>query len=79
MIFLRVFSGLMEMGAAYLMYYFKNINTAVKINAFLGLIGPLILILVSFFGLFELSSKLNIKNLIFITIGVILILIGTRN
>lgn len=67
------------MGAAYLMYYFKNINTAVKINAFLGLIGPLILILVSFFGLFELSSKLNIKNLIFITIGVILILIGTRN
>lgn len=79
MICLRLVSGLIEMGAAYLMYYFKNINTAIKINAFLGLIGPLVLILVTFMGLIELSSKVNPKNLILIGIGVFLILIGTRN
>jgi|LSQX01.2.fsa_nt_gb Na+/melibiose symporter-like transporter len=79
MICLRIFSGLTELGAACLMYYFKNVNTAIKINAIPGLVGPLVLILVSSLGLIELSSKINTKNLFLIAVGVFLILIGSRN
>jgi hypothetical protein len=67
------------MGAAFLMYYFKNVTTAIKINAILGLVGPLILILVTFIGLIEISNKLELKNLLLIAAGVVLIIIGTRN
>ncbi|MFI5359642.1 MAG: DUF2619 domain-containing protein [Halanaerobiales bacterium] len=78
MIFLRLLSSLMEMGAACLMYYFKNVTTAIKINAFLGLLGPLILLLVTFVGLIEIRDRLELKNLLLIAAGVALILIGTR-
>ena len=79
MIFLRLLSSFMEMGAAFLMYYFKNVATAIKINAILGLVGPLILLLVTFVGLVEIRDRLELKNLLLIAAGVILILIGTRN
>ena len=79
MIFLRLLSSLMEMGTAFLMYYFKNVATAIKINAILGLVGPLILLLVTFVGLVEIRDRLELKNLLLIAAGVILILIGTRN
>ena len=59
MIFLRLLSSLMEMGAAFLMYYFKNVATAIKINAILGLVGPLILLLVTFVGLVEIRDRLE--------------------
>ncbi|MDI3548041.1 MAG: hypothetical protein PWR10_1693 [Halanaerobiales bacterium] len=78
MIFIRVISSLIELSAAYLMYYFKSIETAIRINAILGLIGPMILILVTFIGLVGISSQLSLKNLILIALGVSLILLGTR-
>lgn len=78
MIFIRLLSSMIELGAACLMYYFRSIDTAIRINAFLGLLGPIILILVTFIGLVGISSEINIKNLILIATGVILILIGTR-
>lgn len=79
MILLRLVSSFIEMGAAFLMYYFKNVTTAIKINAILGLVGPLILILVTFIGLIEISNKLELKNLLLIAAGLVLIIIGTRN
>ena len=78
MIFIRLLSSMIELGAAYLMYYFKNIDTAIRINAFLGLVGPIILILVTFIGLVGISSEINTKSLLLIAAGVILILLGTR-
>ncbi|MFP4017588.1 MAG: YqhV family protein [Halanaerobiales bacterium] len=78
MILLRLLSSMIEMGAAYLMYYYKNIETAIRINALLGLVGPLILILVTFIGLVGISTEINMKNLLLIAAGVVLILIGTR-
>ncbi|HLV10767.1 MAG TPA: YqhV family protein [Halanaerobiales bacterium] len=78
MISLRLLSGLIEMTAAYLMYYFKNINTAIRINAALGLVGPLILILVTSLGLIGISNQINLKNIILIAVGVTMILFGTR-
>lgn len=78
MILIRVFSSLIELSAAGLMYYFKSIETAVRINAVLGLLGPVILMTVSFIGLIGLSSQLSAKNLIIVATGVFLIILGTR-
>lgn len=78
MILIRLLSSMIELGAAYLMYYFRNIETAIRINAFLGLVGPIILIFVTFIGLTGISSEINLKNLFLIAAGVILILLGTR-
>ncbi|MFW5998488.1 MAG: DUF2619 domain-containing protein [bacterium] len=78
MILIRMLSSFIELSAAALMYYFKNVETAIRINAVLGLIGPIILILVTFLGLVELRADLSIKNIILIGLGVSLIIMGTR-
>ena len=78
MVLLRIISSLIELSAAGLMYYFKSIETAIRINALLGLVGPLILILVSFLGLVGICNQLSLKNIILIGTGVILIILGTR-
>ncbi len=78
MILLRLTSSFIELIAAYLMFYFKKIETAIKINAILGLVGPVVLMLVTFIGLVGLSNQLSIKNILLIAVGVLLILFGTR-
>lgn len=78
MIIIRLLSSLIEFTAACLMYYFKSIETAIRINAILGLVGPMILIIVTFIGLVGISNDLNLKNLLLIAAGVLLILLGTR-
>jgi len=78
MISMRLLSSFIEFSAALLMLYLKNIESAIRINAALGLVGPFILIIVTFLGLIEISDQLNFKNLILICLGVLLILLGTR-
>ncbi len=78
MISMRIISSLIELSAAFLMYHFNRIDTAIRINAILGLIGPLILIIVTFLGLLGISHQINIKNFLLIVTGVILILLGTH-
>ncbi|ACL70237.1 YqhV family protein [Halothermothrix orenii] len=78
MIMLRLLSATIELSAAYMMHYFNDIKTAIRINAILGLVGPMILILVTFLGLVGIRSEVNFKNLILILLGVTLILLGTR-
>ncbi|MFW6035278.1 MAG: YqhV family protein [Halothermotrichaceae bacterium] len=78
MITMRVISSFIELTAAFLMYYFGKVETAIRINAVLGLCGPIILILVTFIGLVGISSQINIKNILLISIGVIFILLGTQ-
>ncbi len=78
MIIIRIFSSLIELTAAYFMFYFKSVETAIRINALLGLIGPIILMVVTFIGLIGISSQLNLKNIVLITMGVFLIFLGTR-
>lgn len=78
MILIRILSSFIELSAAFLMFHFKNVETAIRINAILGLIGPIILIIVTFLGLIELRSELSMKNIILIGLGVSLIILGTR-
>jgi peptidoglycan/LPS O-acetylase OafA/YrhL len=78
MISIRFLSSLIEFCAAIFMYHYNDIEIAIRINAILGLIGPFILVIVTFLGLIELSHELNFKKLILICMGVLLILWGTK-
>ena len=78
MISIRLLSSFIELSAAILMFYLNNVESAIRINAVLGLIGPIILIVVTFLGLIEISHDLSFKKLLLICLGVILILLGTR-
>ena len=64
---LRLFSGSVEIMAAGLMLWANDIEKALVINGSLALIGPIILILTTGFGLMGLCS------------GVILILAGVHS
>ena len=39
---LRIISGFLEIGTALLFLYFKRVEIALRLNAVLGLVGPII-------------------------------------
>lgn len=78
MALLRLFAGTVEISAALLMLKFGRVETAMKINAILGIIGPTVLILVSTLGLIGLSHQLPPQKIVLVAVGVFLIFIGTR-
>lgn len=78
MAFLRLLAGTIDVTGALLMLKFQRIETALQINALLGLIGPSIFILVSALGLIGLADKLPWTKLALIATGVLLIVIAAR-
>ena len=78
MISFRIISSMIELTAAYLMYHFKSVKTAIRINALLGFVGPIILITVTFIGLANISYKLPLWKIFLTGAGVVLILLGTK-
>jgi len=78
MALLRLLAGTLEITAGLLMVKFGRVDTALKINALLGLIGPVILTLVSTVGLLRLSTQLPWPRLCLTALGVFLIFWGTR-
>lgn len=79
MAFLRFLSGTIELTAAVLMLHYRSIEAAFRINGFLGLVGPAILLLVSALGIAGLAGQVPPRRLGMIITGVILILAGTRS
>jgi len=77
MAIMRVISSLIELTAAFLFLKGKSVQTALRINASLGLIGPLIFMGVSLLGITSLSGKVSFIRLVIILTGVLLVLIGT--
>jgi len=75
---LRLFSGLMEILAGYLILRFNSIETALRINSLLAVVGPSLLIICIFIGITGLSSRLPLYRLILIYAGAFLIFWGTR-
>jgi hypothetical protein len=73
---MRFVSSLFELTAAVLILKFDNIQTALKINALLALIGPTIMTLVMMLGLSGLSGKIPVGKFLLILTGVVLIFIG---
>ena len=78
MALLRLIAGTIEISAGLLMLKFGKVQTALKINSILGLIGPIILTLVGTIGLIGLSSQLSWSKLLLTSLGVLLIFMGTR-
>jgi len=78
-VFLRLLSGSMEIIAAFLIYRLNNLEHALKINAILASIGPLIFMGAMYLGLTGLTQKMSYNKMIFVYLGVAFIFWGLRS
>jgi hypothetical protein len=76
---LRALSALIEVSAVVVMFRLSRLESLVRLNAALGLVGPVIFLLVSAIGLIGLAQKLNPLRFLLVLSGVCLVLIGTRS
>lgn len=77
-VFLRILSGSMEILAAFLIYRSNSLEQALKINALLASIGPLIFLGAMSFGLMGLPQKINYSKMLCLYTGAALIFWGLR-
>ena len=74
----RVISGIMEISAALIILRLGKVESALRINAFLGLIGTLVYVIVGVLGIFAIAVKLSPLKVIVLTLGILLVLAGTK-
>lgn len=79
MALVRVISATIELSAAFLIYRSFQVENAFRINAVLGLVGPVIFLTVTALGLVGLAGKMSLAKGVTILLGVGLILAGTRS
>lgn len=73
---LRFLSSGIEFTAALLMLHFGRVEAALKINALLSLVGPTILLTVTFLGLWGVAGRLSLVGFATLLAGVGLIFVG---
>ncbi len=78
MVLLRLLSGTVEIVSALIIYRLNSLEQALKINALLASIGPLIFLSAMYLGLTGLARQVPYQKMIFIYLGVALIFIGLR-
>jgi len=78
MALLRMVAGCIEMCAALAMLRYNRVTAALRINAVLGLVGPVILLLVSAIGLSGLVGRLPASRIVAVGAAVVLIFAATR-
>ncbi len=74
---IRLLSATLELTEALLMWRLGRLDLAVRVNGFLGLVGPVVLTVTMLVGVAGLASRLPLAKLLWIGAGVMLILIGT--
>ena len=74
----RLIYGLVSLSGGALIFYYKDLQHAVKINAFLGSIGPFVFMGLSLVGIAGLTGQIEIKKIAMLCVGVILIMLGAR-
>ncbi len=74
---IRFISALVEIGAALVFLKSNSIVTATRLNAGLGVFGPVIFLIVSLVGITGLAGSVDTIKFITIIIGVVLVFIGT--
>ncbi|KJS80431.1 MAG: hypothetical protein JM58_18635 [Peptococcaceae bacterium BICA1-8] len=77
MFLLRLLLAVISLIAALLMFKYKTITDALRINAFVGLVAPVIFISISAIGIANMAGKVSFGKLIITVIGVLLVLYGT--
>jgi hypothetical protein len=75
---IRIISSMLEFSAALLMLKLNRVESAMKVNALLAFVGPMILLTVTGIGLAGLAGKTDPIKMIIIGMGVILIFIGVN-
>lgn len=75
---LRILSATIEFSAALTMLYFNRVETALKINCLLALVGPTVLLTTTALGLWGMAGKLAPSTMAIIFLGIILIIIGVN-
>lgn len=75
----RMISGLLEIGVALLFLKAGRVDAALRLNAFLGLIGPMVFIVVSALGITAIAVKLSWMKVILTMAGLLLVLLGTKS
>ncbi len=78
MALVRFLSATAELAGALLMIRANRLEDAFRINAALGLVGPLVLMLTATIGVMGLAGKLSLAKIAMIFAGVCLIFLGTR-
>ena len=74
----RFVSASIEFTAALLMLRMGRVDTALRINGVLGLVGPLILIVTTALGVAGMAGRVQVGKIALIFAGVYLILYGSR-
>lgn len=78
MIVIRFLSATMELTGAFLMWRFYRLETAIRINSFLGLAGPIVLTTTMLLGIAGLAAtRMPVAKIVWIGLGVACILFGT--
>jgi hypothetical protein len=75
---IRVISGLLEIATAIVFIKVGRVNSALRLNAFLGLIGPVVFVLVSVLGIAAIAVKLSWIKLVLLSLGIVLVMVGTK-
>lgn len=79
MALLRVISGMIEIIAALLILRLQRVELALRLNAVLGIIGPLVFISVSALGLVAVAVRLSPVKVGLIGLGILFVLLGTKS
>lgn len=77
MALIRVISGLLEIVVAIIFLKLGKVESALRMNSFLGLVGPLVFIAVSALGIVAVAVKMSWLKLALICLGIVLVLVGT--
>jgi hypothetical protein len=75
---IRIISGLLEIATAIIFIKVGRVDSALRLNAFLGLIGPIVFILVSVLGIAAIAVKLSWVKLVLLSLGLLLVIVGTK-
>ncbi|MGE5574387.1 MAG: DUF2619 domain-containing protein [Bacillota bacterium] len=75
---LRAVGAVVEILAAALMLRCSRVAVALKINAVLGILGPVVLVLVCALGISGLVGRVSWVKLFIILCGTMLIMVGSR-
>lgn len=79
MAIIRMISGILEIAVAFIFLKIGRVDSALRMNAFLGIIGPLVFIGVSVLGIAAIAIRLPWYKVFLISMGMILVLIGTKS
>lgn len=78
MAIVRLLSAAAELAGALAMIRLNRLESAVRVNALLGLVGPLVLLTATAVGLLGLADRLSVGRMLAVLAGVAVILLATR-